>query len=81
MATDGYAIGSDKARFFYVYSRFGNFKTQYLGYVSNCVSDTETFLAKVETDLSDPKKARRAAFKLVTMRQRDDEKLVDFLFR
>ena len=68
LATDGLAIGSAKARFFYVYNRFGAFKTQYLNYVAASVTNADVFFAKVETDLKDPKKSKRAALNLITLR-------------
>ena len=68
LATDSLAIGSAEVRFFYVYSRFGAFKTQYLDYVAAGVTDADVFLAKVETDLKDPKKSKRTTFNLVTLR-------------
>ena len=68
LATDGLAIGSAEVRFFYVYSRFEAFKTQYLDYVAAGVTNADVFFAKVETDLKDPKKSRRIAFNLITLR-------------
>ena len=68
LATDGLAIGSAEVRFFYVYNRFGAFKTQYLNYVAAGATNADVFFAKIETDLKNPKKSKRAAFNLVILR-------------
>ena len=56
LATDGLAIGNAKARFFYVYSRFGAFKTQYLDYVAAGVTDADVFFCQSRNGPKGPEK-------------------------
>ena len=56
LVTNGLAIGSAKARFFYVYSRFGAFKTQYLDYVAAGVTDADVFFFQSRNGLKKSEK-------------------------
>ena len=56
LATDGLAIGGAEARFFYVYSRFGVFKTQYLDYVAAGVINADVFFCQSRSGFKKPEK-------------------------